>query len=102
LVGAVIATRQGRERRAEDRMRKAGTAGKWRGEDRDDFGTEFGLTNVSMHAISVAVELVDGGTALRRTETSIPRTSGRAPVSPSTWRGDRTPVVGPPDLVPIA
>jgi transcriptional regulator with XRE-family HTH domain len=69
LVGAVIATRQGQESRALERMRKAETAAKWLGEDRDDFGTEFGPINVSMHAVSVAMELGDAGTALRRAET---------------------------------
>ncbi len=72
LVGAVIATRQGQERRALERMRKAETAAKWLGEDRNDFGTEFGPSNVSMHAVSVAVELGDAGTALRRAETVDP------------------------------
>lgn len=69
LAGAVVATRQGQERRALDRMRKAESAAKWLGEDRDDFGTEFGPTNVSLHAVSVAVELGDAGTALRRAAT---------------------------------
>jgi transcriptional regulator with XRE-family HTH domain len=69
LVGAIIATRQGEERRALDRMGEAETAARWLGEDRDDFGTEFGPTNVSIHAVSVAVELGDAGTALRRAET---------------------------------
>jgi transcriptional regulator with XRE-family HTH domain len=69
LVGAIIATRQGQERAALDRMQKAETAAKWLGEDRDDFGTEFGPTNVSIHAVGVAVELGDAGTALRRAKT---------------------------------
>jgi hypothetical protein len=34
------------------------------GEDRDDFGTEFGPTNVALHAVDVAVELGDAGQAL--------------------------------------
>lgn len=34
------------------------------GADRNDFGTEFGPTSVSLHAVRVAVELGDGGEAL--------------------------------------
>lgn len=69
LIWAMIATRQGHERAALDRMSKAETAAKWLGEDRDDFGTQFGPTNVSIRAVMVAVDLGDAGTALRRAET---------------------------------
>lgn len=34
------------------------------GEDRNDFGTEFGPTNTALHAVAVAVELGDAGYAL--------------------------------------
>lgn len=34
------------------------------GEDRNDFGTEFGPTNVGLHAVAVAVEVGDAGHAL--------------------------------------
>jgi|ERR1022692_369471 hypothetical protein len=34
------------------------------GEDRDDYGTEFGPANVAIHAVAVAVELGDAGHAL--------------------------------------
>ncbi|MEV7739353.1 hypothetical protein AB0O75_46260 [Streptomyces sp. NPDC088921] len=34
------------------------------GEDRNDFDTEFGPTNVEIHAVSTAVELGDAGLAL--------------------------------------
>ncbi|WP_018557136.1 MULTISPECIES: hypothetical protein [unclassified Streptomyces] len=34
------------------------------GEDRNDFETEFGPTNVEIHAVSTAVELGDAGPAL--------------------------------------
>ena len=34
------------------------------GEDRNDFGTEFGPTNVAIHAVSIAVELGDAGQAI--------------------------------------
>jgi outer membrane PBP1 activator LpoA protein len=34
------------------------------GEDRDDYGTEFGLTNVAIHAVNIGVELGDAGQAI--------------------------------------
>jgi hypothetical protein len=34
------------------------------GEDRDDYGTEFGPSNVAVHTVGVAVELGDAGHAL--------------------------------------
>jgi undecaprenyl pyrophosphate synthase len=47
-------------------MRKAEEAAQRIGEDRNDFHTEFGLTNVALHAVGVSVELGDAGEALRR------------------------------------
>ena len=66
LVGAVVASRQERPETALANMRRAQEAADRLGEDRDDFGTEFGPTNVALHAVAVAVELGDAGTALRR------------------------------------
>jgi transcriptional regulator with XRE-family HTH domain len=66
LIWAIIATRRGQERAALDLMSKAETAAKWLGEDRDDFGTQFGPTNASIQAVMVSVELGDAGAALRR------------------------------------
>jgi transcriptional regulator with XRE-family HTH domain len=65
-VGAVIATRANEEDIARERMRKAEEAAARLGEDRNDFETEFGPTNVALHAVAVAVELGDAGEALRR------------------------------------
>jgi transcriptional regulator with XRE-family HTH domain len=65
-VGAVIATRANEEEIARQRMRKAEEAAARLGEDRNDFETEFGPTNVALHAVAVAVELGDAGEALRR------------------------------------
>jgi transcriptional regulator with XRE-family HTH domain len=65
-VGAVIATRANEEDVARERMRKAEEAAARLGEDRNDFETEFGPTNVALHAVAVAVELGDAGEALRR------------------------------------
>jgi hypothetical protein len=39
------------------------------GEERNDYNTEFGPANVSLHEISVAVELGDAGRALRAAAT---------------------------------
>jgi transcriptional regulator with XRE-family HTH domain len=65
-VSAVIATRASEEDVARERMRKAEEAAARLGEDRNDFETEFGPTNVAVHAVAVAVELGDAGEALRR------------------------------------
>ena len=64
--GAVMATRANEEEVARQRMRKAEEAAERLGEDRNDFETEFGPTNVALHAVAVAVELGDAGEALRR------------------------------------
>jgi transcriptional regulator with XRE-family HTH domain len=64
--GAVIATRASEEEVARQRMGKAEEAAERLGEDRNDFETEFGPTNVALHAVAVAVELGDAGEALRR------------------------------------
>src|SRR5215207_2146149 len=61
LVGAVVASRQERPETALANMRSAQEAADRLGEDRDDFGTEFGPTNVALHAVAVAVELGDAG-----------------------------------------
>jgi hypothetical protein len=64
-----------------DQMRSAQEAADRLGEDRDDFGTEFGPTNVALHAVAVAVELGDAGTAFRRAasvDASGPSTERRA------------------------
>jgi transcriptional regulator with XRE-family HTH domain len=66
LVGAVLAIRANAEDVARGCMRKAEEAAQRIGEDRNDFHTEFGPTNVALHAIGVSVELGDAGEALRR------------------------------------
>jgi transcriptional regulator with XRE-family HTH domain len=68
-VGAVIATRASEEDTARDCMRKAEEAAGRIGADRNDFETEFGPTNVALHAVGIAVELGDAGEALRRAAT---------------------------------
>ena len=66
---------------------KAEEAARRIGADRNDFETEFGPTNVALHAVGIAVELGDAGEALRRAAPSIrpgSRSSGE-PGSCSTW-----------------
>src|SRR6266545_4877531 len=69
LVGAVLAIRANAEDVARECMRKAEEAAQRIGEDRNDFHTEFGPTNVALHAVGVSVELGDAGEALRRAAT---------------------------------
>ncbi|HEX8630245.1 MAG TPA: helix-turn-helix transcriptional regulator [Catenuloplanes sp.] len=61
---AIVAARQNDVDRAYEEMRLARQAGERLGDGRNDYHTEFGPTNVSLHEISVAVELGDAGTAL--------------------------------------
>jgi transcriptional regulator with XRE-family HTH domain len=68
-VAAVIATRASEEETARECMRKAEDAARRIGADRNDFETEFGPTNVALHAVGIAVELGDAGEALRRAAT---------------------------------
>lgn len=62
---AVVAARQNRAEEAEGHIKLAQTAADKLGEDRNDYNTEFGPTNVALHAVAVAVELGDAGRALR-------------------------------------
>ena len=66
LVRAVIASRRGDGPTAWQAMGKAERAAAVLGADRNDFNTEFGPTNVALHAVAVAVELGESGEALRR------------------------------------
>jgi len=68
LVLAVVASRAGLRSAARDHLGAAKDAGKRLGVDRNDFHTEFGPTNVALHAVAVAVELGDAGEALDRAE----------------------------------
>jgi hypothetical protein len=65
-VTAVIATRLDDRKLAIGAMGKADRAAKQIEGDRNDFHTEFGPTNVGLHAVAIAVELGDAGEALRR------------------------------------
>lgn len=64
LVLAVVAARDGDRKAARAYLEEAQTIADRLGEDRDDFGTEFGPTNVAIHAVSVAADLGDAGEAI--------------------------------------
>ncbi|WP_245790391.1 transcriptional regulator [Streptomyces monashensis] len=64
LVLAVINAREGNRGRTHEHIERARGIAARLGEDRNDFDTEFGPTNVEVHAVSTAVELGDAGLAL--------------------------------------
>ncbi len=64
LVLAVAAARENDRAQAYAYLDQARGIASELGEDRDDFGTEFGPTNVAPHAVTVAVESGDAGHAL--------------------------------------
>jgi transcriptional regulator with XRE-family HTH domain len=66
LVRAVVASRRGDGTTAWQAIGEAGRAAARLGADRNDFETEFGPTNVRLHAVAVAVELGEPAEALRR------------------------------------
>jgi transcriptional regulator with XRE-family HTH domain len=64
LVLAVAAARDNDRGQAHQHLDEARATGQRLGEDRDDYGTEFGPANVAIHAVAIAVELGDAGHAL--------------------------------------
>jgi transcriptional regulator with XRE-family HTH domain len=72
LVRAVVASRRGDGGTAWQAIAEAERAGAKLGADRNDFETEFGPTNVGLHAVAVAVELGEAGEALRRAQSIHP------------------------------
>jgi len=62
---AILASRQNLAEQAVERLRLARVAARRLGEDRNDYDTQFGPTNVAIYEVAVAVELGDAGTALR-------------------------------------
>jgi tetratricopeptide (TPR) repeat protein len=64
LVLAIAAARDNDRSLAYEHLDQAREIADRIGEDRDDFGTEFGPTNAALHAVGVAVELGDAGQAL--------------------------------------
>jgi hypothetical protein len=64
LVLAIAAARDNDRVQTHEHLRLAQEIAGRIGEDRDDFDTEFGPTNVALHSVGVAVELGDAGEAL--------------------------------------
>ncbi|MFH8774906.1 transcriptional regulator [Streptomyces sp. NPDC017958] len=64
LVLAVINAKEGHRGRTHEHIDRAREIAARLGEDRNDFDTEFGPTNVEIHTVSTAVELGDAGLAL--------------------------------------
>jgi len=73
LVLAIAAARDNDRAQAHEHLDQARKIAKRIGEDRDDFGTEFGPTNVALHAVAVAVELGDAGQALDLAHGTMPQ-----------------------------
>jgi hypothetical protein len=62
---AACTARSGHQRADAHRyLDTARTIAEQLGEDRNDYGTEFGPSNVAIHALSIAVELGDAGQAI--------------------------------------
>jgi transcriptional regulator with XRE-family HTH domain len=73
LLTAVIAAARGDDRRESlQRLRQADRIAQQLSEDRNDYWTAFGPTNVRLHATSAAVELGDPDDAIRQGETVDP------------------------------
>lgn len=64
LVLAVVHARAGRRTDARQAIEQGRRVGAQLGADRNDYETEFGPTNVELHAVAVAVDLGDAGEAL--------------------------------------
>jgi transcriptional regulator with XRE-family HTH domain len=64
LVHAVISGHESDRAQARAHLANATRTAERLGEDRNDFDTEFGPTNVKLHAVAVAVDLGDAGEAL--------------------------------------
>jgi transcriptional regulator with XRE-family HTH domain len=64
LLLAVLEARRGRVDDARRHLKVAAGLAKRLGSDRNDYGTEFGPTNVALHRVAVAVELGNAAEAL--------------------------------------
>jgi hypothetical protein len=64
LLLAVLEARRGRSADARRHLKAAVVLARRLGEDRNDFGTEFGPTNVALHQVAVEVELGNAAEAL--------------------------------------
>jgi transcriptional regulator with XRE-family HTH domain len=66
LLLAVLEGREGNAREADRHLKVAAKLAALLGADRNDYGTEFGPTNVGVHGVHVAVELGNAADALER------------------------------------
>jgi transcriptional regulator with XRE-family HTH domain len=66
LVLSVASARENERTQAYEHLADAQRTADRIGTDRNDFGTEFGPTNVAIHAVSVAVEVGDAGLAIQQ------------------------------------
>jgi transcriptional regulator with XRE-family HTH domain len=64
LVQAVVSGHEGDRSAAHAHLQFAKEAAERLGQDRNDFDTEFGPTNVQLHTVAIAVDLGDAGQAL--------------------------------------
>jgi len=69
LVMAIGAAHDNDRSLAHDHLDQAREIAEQIGEDRDDYVTEFGPSNVAIHAVSVAIILGDAGQALDLAKT---------------------------------
>jgi hypothetical protein len=72
LLLAVLDAREGNSNAASRHLTEAVKLANRLGSDRNEYGTEFGPTNVAMHAVAVAVELGNGQQAVTRAKR-VPR-----------------------------
>ncbi|MEV8630145.1 helix-turn-helix transcriptional regulator [Streptosporangium sp. NPDC051023] len=68
LRSAIFAARAADRQTAFDHIEHAREAARVLGRDANHYGLEFGPSNVSMHEVAVAVEMYDGGEAVRRAQ----------------------------------
>jgi len=66
LLLAVVAAREGDRSATRQAMGSARKIAGRLGEDRNDYNTEFGPTNVELHAVATAIDLGDAGEAIER------------------------------------
>ncbi|MDQ4032740.1 MAG: transcriptional regulator, partial [Actinomycetota bacterium] len=59
-----VSAREGDRAGAREHIEEARRIAARQGEDRNDYNTEFGPTNVELHAVSAAVDLGDAGEAI--------------------------------------
>ena len=96
LILAVAAARDNQRGRAHEHLDTARKIAGQLGEDRDDYGTEFGPSNVAIHAVNIAVELGDAGQAIELAQHVTPgrpvtRTAGPVPDGPRPGPRHATP-----------